>query len=199
MDRRLIEGTKCLAQNTKAQQRLRMRELAVSEGGPYGLAPPQHSLTALWTLPLSAHVPALDPYYAIAALVQRFASRIKIQMLISLMDKERRTTSRVSFVAHAEINEVGASVSIDARVSDISRDGCYVDLRSALPQGTSVRIRIRTTTESFEASAIVGYTHPHLGMGLIFSEINSESQAVLQKWIAFAAHEQSDGVGTWSY
>jgi PilZ domain len=115
-------------------------------------------------------------------------------MLISLMDKERRTTLRVPFVAHAEITEAGAGVSIVARVSDISKDGCYVDLRSALPQGTSVRIRIRTATEIFEASAVVGYTHPHLGMGLIFGEIDSESQAVLQKWIALATRRQSDDV-----
>jgi PilZ domain len=108
------------------------------------------------------------------------------------MHNERRTTLRVPFVAYAEITETGTDVSIGARVSDISKDGCYVDLRSALPQGTSVRIRIRTATEIFEASAIVGYTHPHLGMGLIFSEINSDSQAVLQKWIAFAARGSED-------
>jgi hypothetical protein len=113
-------------------------------------------------------------------------------MLISLMDKERRTTIRVPFVAHAEITEAGANVSIVARVSDISKDGCYVDLRSALPQGTSVQIRIRTATEIFEASSVVGYTHPHLGMGLIFSEINSDSQAVLQKWIALATQRKSE-------
>jgi len=108
------------------------------------------------------------------------------------MDKERRTTLRVPFVAHAEITEAGAGVSIGARVSDISSDGCYVDLRSALPLGTSVQIKIRTATEIFEAFAVVGYTHPHLGMGLIFSEIDSESQAVLQKWIALAAGQQSN-------
>jgi hypothetical protein len=108
------------------------------------------------------------------------------------MDKERRTTLRVPFVAHAEITEAGTSVCIGARVSDISGDGCYVDLRSALPQGTSAQIRIRTATEIFGTSAIVSYTHPHLGMGLIFGEIDSESQAVLQKWIAFAAREQSN-------
>jgi PilZ domain len=110
------------------------------------------------------------------------------------MDKERRTTLRVPFVAHAEITEAGAGVSISARVSDISSDGCYVDLRSALPQRTSVQIRIRTATEIFEASAVVGYTHAHLGMGLIFSEINPDSQAVLRKWIAFAARAQSEDV-----
>jgi hypothetical protein len=100
------------------------------------------------------------------------------------MDEERRTTLRVPFVANAEITETGTDVSIGARVSDISKDGCYVDLRSALSEGTSVQIRIKTATEVFEALAIVGYNHPQLGMGLVFSEVNSESQAVLQKWIA---------------
>jgi hypothetical protein len=108
------------------------------------------------------------------------------------MDKERRQTLRVPFVAYAEVTEEGANVSIGARVSDISRDGCYIDLRSALPQGTSVQIKIKTAAEFFEASAVVGYTHIHLGMGLIFSEVNSESQAVLQKWIAFAERGKLD-------
>lgn len=108
------------------------------------------------------------------------------------MEKERRTTLRVPFVAYAEITEAGSGVSISAQVNDISKDGCYVDLRSALPQGTSVRITIKTATETFEAFAIVAYTHLHLGMGLVFSEVNSESQAVLHKWIAFAERGMPD-------
>jgi hypothetical protein len=108
------------------------------------------------------------------------------------MHNERRTTLRVPFVAYAEITETGTDVSVGARVSDISKDGCYVDLRAALPQGTSVQIKINTATEFFEASAIAVYTHPHLGMGLVFSEVNPESQAVLQKWIAFAERGKLD-------
>ena len=37
--------------------------------------------------------------------------------------EERRPTLRAPFVAYAEITEVGADVSIGARVSDISKDG----------------------------------------------------------------------------
>ena len=107
------------------------------------------------------------------------------------MQNERRTTLRVPFVAYAEITERGSNVSVGARVSDISKDGCYVDLRAALPQGSSVQIKIKTATEIFEAFAVVGYTHLHLGMGLVFSEVNSESQAVLEKWIAFAERGRS--------
>jgi c-di-GMP-binding flagellar brake protein YcgR len=102
------------------------------------------------------------------------------------MHNERRTTLRVPFVADAEITETGTDVSIGARVSDISKGGCYVDLRSALPEGISVQIKIKTTTGLFEASAVIGYTHIHLGMGLVFSDVNSASQAVLQRWIACA-------------
>jgi hypothetical protein len=95
----------------------------------------------------------------------------------------------VPFVAQAEITESGANTSIAVRISDISKDGRYVDLRSALPVGAAVRIKIRTATEICEADAIVSYTHPHLGMGLIFTNVGPESQAVLQKWIAFATLE----------
>jgi hypothetical protein len=103
--------------------------------------------------------------------------------------EERRTTLRVPFIAHGEITEPGANTSIGVRISDISKDGCYVDLRSALPVGAAIRIKIRTATDICEADAIVSYTHPHLGMGLIFTNISLESQAVLQKWITFAAQE----------
>lgn len=95
-------------------------------------------------------------------------------------------------MAYAEITEAGTNVSIGARVSDISKDGCYVDLRSAPPQGTSVQIKIQTATETFKASAVVGYTHLQLGMGLVFSEVNSESHAVLQQWITFAERGKPD-------
>jgi hypothetical protein len=64
------------------------------------------------------------------------------------MHNERRTILRVPFVAYAEITETG---------TDVSRDGCYVDLRSALAEGTSVQVKIKTATELFEASAVVGY------------------------------------------
>jgi hypothetical protein len=105
------------------------------------------------------------------------------------MIKERRATLRVPFVAHAEITESGASTSIGVRISDISKDGCYVDLRSALPVGTAVRIKIRTATDICEVDATVSYTHAHLGMGLIFTNVSPESQAVLQEWIAFGTQE----------
>jgi hypothetical protein len=95
----------------------------------------------------------------------------------------------VPFVAYAEITEADSNTSISVRISDISKDGCYVDLRSALTEGTAVRIKIRTAMDICEADATVGYTQPHLGMGLVFTNVSPESLAVLQKWIEFAAQE----------
>jgi hypothetical protein len=98
----------------------------------------------------------------------------------------------VPFVASAEITEEGSSVSIAARVSDISTEGCYIDLRAPLPEGASVQIKIMTATHFFEAGATVGYTHPNLGMGLIFQYVSPESRAVLQNWIAAQANQKPE-------
>ena len=106
-----------------------------------------------------------------------------------MVNQERRKTHRIPFVASAEITEDSSRVSIGARVTDISRNGCYIDLRSPMPEGTSVRIRIMTATGFFEADATVGYRHPHLGMGLIFRNVSSESGEVLQKWMTLAAQD----------
>jgi hypothetical protein len=109
--------------------------------------------------------------------------------------KERRTNLRVPFVAQAEIIEAGANIGLAVRVSDISKDGCYVDLRSPLPKGTTVRISIQTATGTCEADAVVAFTHPHLGMGLVFKNMEPRSRAELQKWLTSLSSEPEEPKG----
>jgi hypothetical protein len=106
-----------------------------------------------------------------------------------MTEQERRSNLRVPFVAHAEIVEEGSSVSIAVRVSDLSSSGCYIDMRAPLPKGASVRIKVVTGILVFEADATVTYSDPHLGMGLVFRNVNLESRTVLQKWLWDAEHE----------
>jgi hypothetical protein len=99
------------------------------------------------------------------------------------MDNDRRRTPRFTFIAAAEVLTEDASTRLAARISDISATGCYVDTINPLVGGTSVRLKISTATQVFEAPAIVVYSHPHLGMGLIFGEVLPHSQNVLQNWL----------------
>ena len=74
-----------------------------------------------------------------------------------------------------------------ARISDLSATGCYVDTINPLVDGTTVRLKILTETQVFEAPATVVYSHSHLGMGLIFGEVLGNSRNVLQNWLPVAS------------
>lgn len=65
--------------------------------------------------------------------------------------QDKRGTARRPLIARAEIIEEGSSVAITVRVSDVSKDGCYIDIRSPLPKGTLVWIKVVNASEAFEA------------------------------------------------
>ena len=103
------------------------------------------------------------------------------------MEYEQRRSPRVSFIASAEVHAENNASRLDARVSDISASGCYVDTVNPLPGGTPVRVKIFNETQSFEAAATVVYSHLHLGMGLRFSEVPPSSLTILREWLTPAA------------
>ncbi len=69
------------------------------------------------------------------------------------------------------------------RVSDLSLNGCYVDMMNPLPQGTNVLMEIYTETEFLETRATVVYLEAKQGMGLTFTEMSPWFASVLNKWL----------------
>jgi hypothetical protein len=98
-------------------------------------------------------------------------------------EPERRSHRRSPFIAQAELTEQGSGVSIPVRVSDVSSEGCYVDLRAPLQKGTLVFIKIVNAKDVFEVEATVAYADPRLGMGLVFRNLSSIAREVLKKWL----------------
>lgn len=96
---------------------------------------------------------------------------------------ERRRTARFPFVANAEVTDTASNTQIKARVSELSINGCYVDMINPLPVGTGVFIKIFTQTDFFETSASIVYSHPHLGIGLAFRNVSPHFVPTLQKWL----------------
>jgi hypothetical protein len=105
--------------------------------------------------------------------------------------QERRITSRYPITADAEIFDIGTQTRVAGRGSDVSSNGCYIDTISPLTVGAVVQVSLRRGMEEFAARAIVMYAVPSMGMGLAFTEIKPEHQAILQKWIAELSGEQS--------
>jgi hypothetical protein len=97
---------------------------------------------------------------------------------------ERRITARFPFMADAEIFDISTQTRVVGRSSDLGSNGCYIDTISPLAVGAAVHVGLKRGPDEFKAKAIVKYTLPSMGMGLAFTEINLEHQAVLRKWIA---------------
>lgn len=105
------------------------------------------------------------------------------------MEQEQRREPRYPFIASAELFEENSRSRMSTRISDLSLGGCYVDTINPLPDGTPVRLKIFTETHSFEARATVVYSHPHLGMGMRFGEVQAQHEEILKLWLPVAAEE----------
>jgi len=103
-----------------------------------------------------------------------------------LVEQNRRRVPRFPFVASVELIEERTSAKMNARVTELSLYGCYLDTVNPLPAGTMVSLKIFTETEYFEGRANVVYAHPDLGMGLAFRDVRPQFLPVLKNWLMAA-------------
>jgi len=101
---------------------------------------------------------------------------------------DRRTAPRYSIVLAAELTEFATRSRLNARASDISRTGCYIDTLNPISPGSAVLVRLVRGSETFEAPGKVAYVSPRLGMGISFQEnLAPRELAILDRWLAEAA------------
>jgi hypothetical protein len=104
------------------------------------------------------------------------------------MDTERRHAPRYPFIAEAEVIEISSDTKLVAKTSDLSIGGCFLDMLNPTPQGTEVHVRISHEGTSFTALGRVVFILPNMGMGVTFTSVERDQQAILQKWIAMLSH-----------
>lgn len=97
---------------------------------------------------------------------------------------DRRSHPRYAFTAAVEVIAAEPGERLKTRVRDLSQQGCNVDTDSPFALGTVTEVRITKGAESFESHARVVYNQPGKGMGLMFTVVEPEQLARLNKWIA---------------
>jgi PilZ domain len=103
------------------------------------------------------------------------------------MDSERRRTPRYMFFASAELLEEKSEVRIATRVSELSRNGCYLDMMNPFPMHTVIRLKIWTEENVLiETKASVVYSQANRGAGLAFVDLEPKYLPLLDKWLAKA-------------
>jgi hypothetical protein len=102
---------------------------------------------------------------------------------------DRRRSERFPFSAVAEVLDADSQTKIAARVSDISRHGCYLDVINVFATGTCVELSIRHANLQLETVATVVYSLPGMGMGLSFKPLSPAMESILNRWVSGVEEE----------
>jgi hypothetical protein len=93
-----------------------------------------------------------------------------------------RKSPRFPFFASAQLIESRTDARLLARTSDISREGCYLDMLNPLPTGTRLKINVTHQNKQLDAVGLVVHSELNVGMGVRFEEIGQRS--VIDAWLA---------------
>jgi PilZ domain len=93
-----------------------------------------------------------------------------------------RRSPRFPFIASAQVVETRTEARLQARTSDLSREGCYLDMLNPLPTGTRLKIHVTHQNQQIEAVGRVVHSQLNVGMGVQFEEIGQG--AVIDAWLA---------------
>lgn len=96
---------------------------------------------------------------------------------------ERRSVPRYPFVANVEIYEPLGRIRLEGQTSEISANGCYVDVLNPLEKNTVVQLRILREGQTFQTWGRVAYVQPNLGMGVAFFDTLEEQRRIIAEWL----------------
>ena len=105
----------------------------------------------------------------------------------SCMGDERRRTPRYPFIATAEVVDQSSQATIATRVTELSLNGCYLDMPNPLPKDAQIRIKIYSESRFFESAGTIVYSQANLGVGVSFRETRPQFATVLKQWLLAAA------------
>jgi hypothetical protein len=116
--------------------------------------------------------------------ISRFGARIgALAFRAGKMAEDRRRTLRFPFEASAEVSEENADARVPARVTEISLNGCFLQMANPFPDRTPILVKIFVEGSFFEAHGTVVYSQPNTGVGVAFRELKPYFVAVLKKWL----------------
>lgn len=101
---------------------------------------------------------------------------------------ERRRTPRYPFFASAELYEEKTDARVVSRVSELSLNGCYLDMMNPFPPGTVILLKITSGEQEFESKAMVVYSTPNIGAGVAFVDVHPKYHSILRGWLEHAAN-----------
>jgi len=96
---------------------------------------------------------------------------------------ERRNQDRTPLFLEVTWEATGGHYQ--ARTSDVSIGGCFVDSVSRVTEGEVIQFALQLPDgDSIEVEAVVAYAYPNIGFGVRFTKVPPEALRKLQQLIA---------------
>lgn len=93
---------------------------------------------------------------------------------------DRRALRRFRCHGSAAVWQSGTKYSVEAKVSEMSEGGCYLEMATPPPVGTDLSVLLKVNGAMVCASATVRHSTPGVGMGVRFDSICTEELACLR-------------------
>jgi PilZ domain-containing protein len=100
------------------------------------------------------------------------------------LPSDKRSCPRYPLSSAVEAFDTLANTRIFGRLSDIARNGCYVDTISPFAVAAAVSLTIKRERQVFKTDATVVYTQVGMGMGLLFTTAEPEHVQLLGTWLS---------------
>lgn len=97
---------------------------------------------------------------------------------------DRRKAPRYGLVAIADLTDSEDGKLLSGKITQISRNGCYVDSPKTVPVGTSLKVIISRDQRTFVAKANVIHVQEQMGMGIAFLDAAKDQVEILNSWLA---------------
>lgn len=101
-----------------------------------------------------------------------------------LKAREKRSAPRFRFTARVDLTDDSTDSMLSGRIVQISQTGCYVNLLSAPPAGTRIRLRITHGLDTFKTRGEIRHVEAGVGMGVQFIDAPPNQLKILSSWIA---------------
>jgi hypothetical protein len=115
-----------------------------------------------------------------AASLQALSLAHSVRRPMAGIPPTRRKTTRYHCHGGVELRRNEKTPPIFASLSDISLEGCYIEVDSTLPSGTEVLFLMRVHDVQIRGRAIVKTSNHAVGMGLEFMHLATEDQQKLE-------------------
>jgi hypothetical protein len=91
----------------------------------------------------------------------------------------RRRMPRYAVRGGGEIRQPGMKTVVWGSMTDISRTGCYLETLTTLPRNAKCELMLNVEGTEIRAGAEVRVSHPSMGMGLQFTDVDPTEQKKL--------------------